>query len=76
MLISDNSRVRKNYFLNNNGLGRVVQSMVNLTKPLVEDLLSLTLLIKLIAIIFLLKNCEELLHWKYFSHFFGENRRF
>ena len=46
--------------------------MVNLTKPLVEDLLSHTLLMKLIAIIFLLKNCEELLHWKYFSHFLAK----
>ena len=50
----------------------VVQSIVNLAKSLVGDSLSLTLLTKSSVVIFLLKNCEELLQCKS-SYFFGKN---
>ena len=52
----------------------VVQSIVSLTKSLVEESgeLSLTVLTKSLAVIFFVKNCEELLHCKRFSHFFGK----
>ena len=40
---------------------------------LVEVLLSHTVFIKSIVVIFLLKNCEELFHCKNYSHFFAKN---
>ena len=50
--------------------GPVVQSIVRLTKSLVNDSLSLLVRLKSSVLIFLLKNCEELLHCKSSSHFF------
>ena len=52
--------------------GVVVQSVVSQTKSLGEDSLSLIVLTKSTAIIFLLKICEGLLHCKSSSYFFGK----
>ena len=53
--------------------GPYVKCIVSLTRSLVEDFLSLTVLIKPNAVIFLEKNCEKLVHCKRYAHFLAKN---
>ena len=55
-------------------LGPVVQSILSLTKSLVEDWLSFTVLSKPIVAVFLQKKCMELLHCKSSSHYFCKKK--
>ena len=63
------SWLNSNTYLN---LGPVVQSIVSLTESLVNDSLSLLVRLKSSVLIFFAEKCEELLHCKSSSHFFGK----
>ena len=52
--------------------GLSCSKLTGLTKLLAEDMLSLTVFIKSIAVIFLLNNCEKILHCKSYSHHFDK----
>ena len=54
-------------------LGPVVQSIVSLTKSLVNDSLSLLVHLKSCVLIFFAEECEELLQCKSSSHFSANN---
>ena len=53
--------------------GPYVKCTVSLTSSLVGDFLSLTVLIKPNAVLFLAKNYEKLLHCKRYAHFLAKN---